>query len=302
MTNTISLRVFAAFLFAVAVAGGAAAGYPAPTYGIAMHGEPALERGDPLPYANPEAPKGGTITFGARGTFDNLNPLIPRGSGAPGLRDLLHGNLVYESLLDRNRDEAFSLYGLLAEAIIVPPERDEITFKLRENAAFSDGEPLTAEDVVFTLNLLKEKGWPSARVFYSKVEEIETPDDHTVIFRFPNANDRELPLILGLMPILPAHATDVEAFSRTTLSPPPGTGPYTIADVDGGRSLTLARNPNYWGNDHPLNQGRYNADNVRFLFYRDDTAMFEAFKTGEIDVWMESDAARWAQSFDFPAI
>ncbi|MEM6763157.1 MAG: extracellular solute-binding protein, partial [Pseudomonadota bacterium] len=201
-----------------------------------------------------------------------------------------------------NRDEAFTLYGLLAKGISVPDARDEITFYLDESAAFSDGEPLTAEDVVFTWGLLKEKGWPYARSYYSKVESVETPDDHTVVFRFPNANDRELPLILGLMPILPAHATDPESFDKTTLSPPPGTGPYTIGDMDPGRTLTFERNPDYWGNAHALNQGRYNAEEVRFVFFRDDTAMFEAFKIGELDVFMESDASRWAKGYDFPAL
>ena len=271
-------------------------------YGIAMHGEPELRRGDHLPYANPDAPQGGRITFGAFGTFNNLNPMIVRGTVAPGLRDLLYGNLVYESLLDRNRDEPFSLYGLLASEVIVPPGRDSVTFVIDEKAAFADGEKVTAEDVVFSLELLREKGWPFARVYYAKVEEIDTPDERTVTFRFPNAHDRELPLILGLMPILPAHDTDPDTFGETTYDPPVGTGPYTVGAMAPGRSITLVRDPDYWGNDHPLNQGRYNAQEVRFLFYRDMTAMFEALKIGEIDAYMESEAGRWASGYDFPAL
>nr|WP_211110059.1 extracellular solute-binding protein [Acuticoccus mangrovi] len=267
-----------------------------------MHGRPALSEGDPLPYANPDAPQGGRITFGALGSFDSLNPLIPRGTRAPGARDPLYGNLVYESLLDRNYDEPFSLYGLLASDVEVPPERDWVRFTIDPEARFSDGEPVTAEDVVFSLELLRKEGWPYARTYYSKVEDIETPDDRTVVFRFPNADDRELPLILGLMPILPKHATDPEAFSHTTLSPPPGTGPYVIGDVEGGRSVTYERNPDYWGNDHPLNAGRYNADEIRFVFYRDETTMFEAFKAGEIDAYLESDAGRWVSGYAFPAV
>lgn len=271
-------------------------------YGIAMHGEPALQRGEPLPYANPDAPQGGRITFGAFGTFNNLNPMIVRGTVAPGLRDLLYGNLVYESLLDRNRDEPFSLYGLLASEVIVPQERDSVTFVIDERAAFSDGEPVTAEDVVFSYEVLKEKGWPFARSYYSKVDSVETPDERTVTFRFPNAHDRELPLILGLMPILPSHDTDPDTFDQTTYDPPVGTGPYTVGAMAPGRSITFARNRDYWGNDHPLNQGRYNADEVRFLFYRDMTAMFEALKIGEIDAYMETEAGRWATGYDFPAM
>ncbi|MEM8855888.1 MAG: extracellular solute-binding protein [Pseudomonadota bacterium] len=269
--------------------------------GIAMHGEPQLEPTDALPYAVPDAPQGGRITFGALGTYDNLNPMIPRGAVAPGLRDLLYGNLVYESLLERNRDEPFSLYGLLADTVTVSPARDAVTFTIDPKARFSDGTPVTAKDVVFTLDLLREKGWPYARTYYAKVEEVETPDERTVHFRFPNANDRELALILGLMPILPAHDTDPETFSRTTLDPPVGTGPYVIADVDPGRSIIYRRNPDYWGNDLALNKGRYNAEEIRFVFYRDENAMFEAFKTGEIDVHLETDATRWANGYTFPA-
>ncbi|MEO1102968.1 MAG: extracellular solute-binding protein, partial [Pseudomonadota bacterium] len=274
----------------------------APSHAIAMHGTAALEPDEPLPYTEPDAPQGGRITFGALGSFDNLNPMIPRGSLAPGMRDLLYGNLVYESLLERNRSEAFTLYGLLASEVIVPPARDFVTFRLNPEARFSDGEPVRADDVVFTWELLKAQGRPYMRNYYSKVETVETPDERTVTFRFPNANDRELPLILGLMPILPEHDTDPDTFARTTLEPPVGTGPYTVADISGGRSITYAKNPDYWGKDHHLNAGRYNADEVRFLFYRDESAMFEAFKTGETDAFMEPDAGRWAQGYDFPAL
>jgi peptide/nickel transport system substrate-binding protein len=289
-------RFVAALLLALAATAEATAGY-----GLAMHGEPALRRGEPLPYANPEAPQGGRITYGALGTFDNLNPMIPRGALAPGLRDLLYGNLVYESLLDRNYAEPFSLYGLLASDVEVPEDRSAVTFVIDEKARFSDGSPVTAADVVFSLELQRDKGRPYARSYYGKVEAIETPDPRTVTFRFPNANDRELPLILGLMPILPKASTDPATFERTTLVPPVATGPYVVAAVDPGKSLLLRKNPDYWGKDHALNRGRYNPDEIRFLFYRDETAMFEAFKTGEIDLFLEADPRRWATAYDFPA-
>ncbi|MEM8665084.1 MAG: extracellular solute-binding protein, partial [Pseudomonadota bacterium] len=296
------LLAIGTFWAAVAVQTPVLAQEPAPAHGIAMHGALALGPQDALPYADPNAPQGGRITFGALGSFDNLNPMIPRGTLAPGMRDLLYGNLVYESLLDRSRAEAFSLYGLLASEVIMPPARDWVTFRIDPDARFSDGEPVTAQDVAFTWALLKEKGWPYARNYYAKVESVETPDARTVTFRFPNANDRELPLILGLMPILPEHDTDPETFERTTLSPPVGTGPYVVSDIADGRSITYARNADYWGNDHPLTAGRYNAQEVRFLFYRDESAMFEAFKKGETDAFMEPDAGRWAQGYDFPAL
>jgi len=293
----------AAGMCLIGAAGGLADDTPVDEhYGIAMHGAPALARGDPLPYAAPDAPQGGRITFGAFGTFNTLNPMIPRGSVAPGMRDPLYGNLVYESLLARNRDEPFTLYGFLAREVIVPPERDRVTFVIDDAAAFSDGVSLTAEDVVFSFELLREKGWPYARSYYSKVERVEMPDERTVTFHFPSANDRELPLILGLMPILPAHDTDPDTFQETTLDPPVGTGPYIVSKVSPGRTVTFTRNPGYWGNDHPLNQGRYNAETVEFRFYRDMVAMFEGLKTGEIDAYMETDARRWAEGYDFPAV
>ncbi|WP_420392697.1 extracellular solute-binding protein [Acuticoccus sp.] len=270
--------------------------------GIAMHGKPRLEPSAALPYADPDAPQGGRMTFGALGTFDTLNVMIPRGAYAPGLRDATFGNLVYESLLERNADEPFSLYGFLASDVVVPPERDSVTFTIDERARFSDGEPVTSADVAFTWRLLRDNGRPYMRTHYGKVEAVETPDGQTITFRFPSANDRELPLILGLMPILPKHDVDPEAFGRTTFAPAVGTGPYVVGDVEPGRSLTFERDPDYWGEGHRLNAGRYNADTVKFRFYRDETAMFEAFKTGEIDLYLEGDAGRWASAYDFPAL
>ncbi len=271
-------------------------------YGIAMHGEPVLSRGEPLPYVDVDAPKGGRVTFAVLGSFDNLNVLIPRGSYAPGMRDATFGNFVYESLLERNASEPFSLYGFLASDVSVPPERDSVTFTIDERAAFSDGHPLTAEDVVFSYELLKSQGRPYMRQYYGKVASVETPDERTVTFRFADASDRELPLIIGLMPILPAHATDVDAFGKTTLSPPIGTGPYTLGTVNPGRDITFVRNPDYWGAGHALNKGRYNFEEVVFRFFRDETSLFEAFKAGNTDFHLEGDAGRWTTGYDFPAM
>ncbi|UOM34564.1 extracellular solute-binding protein [Acuticoccus sp. I52.16.1] len=286
----------------VAFAAALAATPAAADYGLAMHGDVALERGEPLPYADPDAPRGGRAIFSVLGTFDNLNVLIPRGAYAPGLRDATFGNLVYESLLERNASEPFSLYGFLASDVSVPPDRSSVTFTIDERAAFSDGHPLSAEDVVFTYELLRAEGRPYMRQYYGKVEAVETPDARTVTFHFPAANDRELPLILGLMPILPKHATDVAAFGKTTFTPPIGTGPYVVGAVNPGRDLTFVRDPDYWGETHALNAGRYNFDEIVFRFFRDETAMFEAFKAGDTDFHQEGDAGRWTTGYTFPAM
>ena len=268
-----------------------------------MHGAAQLPPGAALPYADPAAArKGGRITFAMPGTFDSMNVLVPKGARVPALRDPLYGNLVYESLLERNMDEPFALYPLLAAGFDVPDARDRVTFHLDPRAHFSDGTPVTSDDVRFSLELLRVKGFPYARSHYGKVAAIETPDAATITFRFPDAHDRELPLILGLMPVLPRHAVDADTFDRTTMTPPVGSGPYTVGEVVPGRSFTLRRDANYWGRDLPINAGRYNADAVRFEFFRDETAMFEAFKAGAIDVYLEPDPAAWVDAYDVPAV
>ncbi|WP_018697921.1 extracellular solute-binding protein [Amorphus coralli] len=275
----------------------------APVHGLAMQGEPALPPDFAhLPYANPAAPKGGRITYGVLGTFDNLNPFIVRGAVASGLRDAFYGNNVFESLLERNRDEAFGLYGLLADRIEVPEDRRSITFHLRPEARFSDGEPVTVDDVVFSFETLRDHGRPNHRSYYSKIDRVERVGGNGVRFVFKDGTDRELPLILGLMPVLPAHIYDAETFEQTTLAPPVGSGPYIVASVDPGKRLVLTRDPDYWGSDLPINRGRYNFDEIRFDYFRDQSALFEAFKKGLVDVFLESDPTRWATGYTFPAV
>jgi peptide/nickel transport system substrate-binding protein len=207
------------FVLCVCVGLVAAVAWTAPAtaaHGIAMHGEPALAADFAhLPYADPDAPQGGTVTYGILGSFDSLNPFIPRGNIAAGLRDPLYGNLVFESLLDRNRDEPFSLYGLLARDVEVAEDRSSVTFRMNPNARFSDGAPVTVDDVVFSLEILRTRGRPNYRAYYSKVTEIERIGEDGVRFVFADGSDRELPLILGLMPVLPKHAIDPEMFERT---------------------------------------------------------------------------------------
>jgi peptide/nickel transport system substrate-binding protein len=265
---------------------------------IAMHGVPALPADFAVaPYANPDAPKGGRLIEGVLGTFDSLNPLIVQGLAVQTVR-----GYVIESLMARGFDEPFTLYGLLARDVETDDARTYVIFSLDPGAHFSDGVPVTAEDVLFSWQLLRDHGRPNHRTYYSKVEKAEVLDARTVRFDFPGAHDRELPLILGLMPVLPKHAIDPATFENSTLTKPIGSGPYVLADVDVGKSVTFKRDPNYWGNGLAINRGQWNFDELRFDFYRDENAYFEAFKAGLYDVRSESDPARWQTGYDFPAV
>ena len=262
-----------------------------------MHGEPALPSDfTHLPYVNPDAPKGGRLRLGALGTYDSLNPFIIRGVTPSGIREY-----VYESLMARSQDEPFTLYGLIAGSVDMPDDRSEITFHIRPEARFSDGTPITPADVIHSHALLKEKGWPYHRSYYSKVAKVEQVGDNGVRFVFANGDDREIPLILGLMPILPRHVMGEEQFDRTTLEPPIGSGPYVIDRIDAGRSLVFRKNPNHWAKDLPITRGRFNFEEIRYEFFRDASSLFEAFKAGQIDARAEDDPGRWAEGYNFPA-
>jgi peptide/nickel transport system substrate-binding protein len=269
-----------------------------PRHAIAMHGEPALGPGfKAFPYVNPDAPKGGALVQGALGTFDSLNPLIVKGVPAISLR-----GYVLESLLTRNYDEPFTLYGLLAETVETDAARSYVTFRLDPRARFSDGTPVTPQDVIFSWQLLRDHGRPNYRTYYVKVAKAVALDARTVRFDLAGSGDRELPLILGLMPVLPEHAVNPDTFEETTLKPVIGSGPYVIGEVDAGRSVTLKRNPDYWGRDLAVNRGQWNFDTLRFDYYRDINAQLEAFKRGLFDVRVETDPARWQNDYDFPAV
>jgi peptide/nickel transport system substrate-binding protein len=203
--------------------------------------------------------------------------------------------------MSRNNAEPFSLYGLIARSIEVAPDRTRVTFNLDPRARFSDGTPVTADDVVFSLETLRDHGRPNHRTYYAKVDKIETPDDQTVTFRLPEG-DRELVLILGLMPILPRHAFASREFEQTTLEPLIGSGPYTVAEVRPGERVVFRKDPDYWGRDLPASRGFWNFDEIRLDYYRDDQAAFEAFKKGLADVRTESDPTRWSRGYDFPAV
>jgi peptide/nickel transport system substrate-binding protein len=269
----------------------------AESYAIAMHGAPALPADfTHMPYTNADAPKGGRLIWGILGTFDSLNPLIVRGLAVQQVR-----GFVLESLMARGNDEAFTLYGLLARSVETDDVRSYVTFHLDPRARFSDGHPVKAEDVLFSWALLRDHGRPNHRQYYAKVAKAEAPDPLTVRFDFGGAPDRELPLILGLMPILPKHAINVATFEETSMSPPVGSGPYRVSAVKAGASVTLTRNPDYWGRDLPVNSGLWNFDEIRLDFYREANGQFEAFKRGLYDFRVEIEPLRWHDGYDFPA-
>lgn len=269
-----------------------------PQHGIAMHGLPKEPLGfEHFPYVNPDALKGGHIVVGQTGSFDNLNSMIVNGEPAAGIREFL-----IEPLMARSLDEPFALYGLIAESLEVPDDRSEVTFNINPKAKFSDGHPITADDVLFSFNTLKEKGRPNHRTYFKKVKTAEKLSDLKVRFAFEGGGDRELPLILGLMPIIAKHVWDPATFDTTTLKPFVSSGPYKITRVDPGASLTYTRDPNYWGRDLPVNRGRFNFDEIRFDYYREPSALLEAFLTGAIDIRSEEDPARWAEGYDKPAL
>ena len=272
-------------------------------YAIAMHGAPALPADfTHMPYANPDAPKGGRLVQGILGTFDSLNPLIVRGVAVQQVVAVQQmRGVVIESLMARSNDEAFTLYGLLAKSVETDDTRSYVTFHIDPRARFSNGQPVTAEDVLFSWALLRDKGRPNHRQYYSKVAKAEAPDPLTVRFDLGGANDRELPLILGLMPILPKHAVDVATFEETTMTPLIGSGPYRVSAVRPGASVTLTRNPDYWGLKLPVNRGLWNFDEIRLDFYREANGEFEAFKRGLYDFRVENEPLRWHDGYDFPA-
>ena len=273
------------------------------SFAIAMHGAPALSGAfTHLPYFNPDAPKGGRLVWGIAGTFDSLNPMIVRGLAVQSIRsyDAERGYVV-ESLMARGEDEPFTLYGLLAKTVETNEARDFVTFRLDPRAHFSDGRPVTAEDVLFSWELLRDHGRPNHRQYYSKVVKAEALDPLTVRFDLSGANDRELPLILGLMPVLARHATDVATFEETSLTAPVGSGPYRVTAVRPGASVTFTRDPNYWGRDLPINRGLFNFDEIRFDYYREANALFEAFKRSLYDFRVENEPLRWHEGYDFPA-
>jgi peptide/nickel transport system substrate-binding protein len=267
-------------------------------HGVSMHGEPALAPGfSHMPHANPDAPAGGRLVQAQQGTFDSLNPFVVRGV-AP---DLVP-RYVLQSLLHRSPDEPFTAYGLLAEAVQMPEDRRWVAFRIDPRARFADGTPVTSEDVKFSYEMLRTKGKPFHRGALGRVTGVSTPDAATIRFELGDGQDRELPLIVGMMPVFARHATDAEKFAETSFTPPLGSGPYSVSEVKPGESITLTRRGDYWANDLPMTRGQFNFAEIRTDFYRDSNALFEAFKAGLYDYRIEPDPTRWATGYDFPAM
>ncbi|HVR68168.1 MAG TPA: extracellular solute-binding protein [Verrucomicrobiae bacterium] len=268
-----------------------------PVHAMAMHGDPKYGPDFPhFEYVNPDAPKGGELVMAAIGTFDTFNGFIIKGTPAVGLGS------VYETLTTGSADEAFSRYGLLAESMEMPNDRSWIAFNLRPEARWHDGKPVTAEDVIFSFDTLKEKGDPFFRVYYQSVVKAEKTGDKQVKFVFDGKMNRELPLIIGEITVLPKHAWEGRDFETPDLVTPLGSGPYRINSFEAGRRVTYERVADYWGVSLPANLGQSNPDKIRYEYYRDPLIAFEAFKAGEFDFRAENSAKLWATGYDIPQV
>ena len=285
------------FVLAIAWSGLAVGENPQPLHAIAMHGSPKYGPEFPhFDYVNPDAPKGGRIVNEATGTFDSFNSFILKGTPARGI------GLIYDSLMISTLDEAFTEYGLIAESITVPNDRSWARFKLRSEARWHDGKPITPEDVIFTFNMLLEQGHPFFRAYYADVKSVIKTGEREVMFEFPGSVNRELPLIVSQLTVLPKHYWEGRDFTKTTLDPPLGSGSYRIKDFEAGRSVTYERVPDYWGSKLSVNRGKNNFDEIHYDYYRDREVATEAFKSGAFDLRAENSAKRWETAFDFPAL
>jgi len=268
-----------------------------PRQGLSLFGElkypPDFKHFD---YVNPNAPKGGAIKYAATGTFDSFNPFILKGEPADGI------GLMFDTLMVSADDEPASSYGLVAESVEVAPDKKSVIYNLRPEARFWDGTPITADDVVWTFNTLKTEGHPRYRLYYADVLKAEALGAHRVKFTFRTGTNRELPSIVGEMPVLSKAYWSKHAFSKTTLTPPLGSGPYKIVDFQPGRYVVYRRIADYWGKDLPVNRGRYNFDEIRYDYYRDQSVALEGFKAGVYDIRIENVAKNWAIGYDSPAL
>ncbi len=267
-------------------------------HGVAMHGDLKYPKNfKKFDYASDKAYKGGTIKLSSIGTFDNLNPYILKGVAA------WQTTYLFETLMKSSFDEPFSQYGLIAKSVKIPEDRSWIIFKIRKIAKFSNGEKITPEDIIFSFNILTTKGHPIYKTYYGQVDKVEKFSENEVKFSFKGDPNPELPLIIGYqLPIFSKKYWDGKEFDKTTLNPPLGSGPYLVSDVKPGRSITLKKNPNYWGNKINVNVGRFNFDTIHTDFYRDETVALEAFKSGAYDFKQENSSKNWATAYKFGAV
>lgn len=275
--------------------GSGAAGLPIYRgHAIAMHGEPKYGPNfRHFDYVNPDAPKGGTLRIADQGTFDTFNRYIPKGNVGAGD--------TAETLMVSSFDEPFTMYGLLARSVEWPEDRSWVAFELRPEARWHDGRPITVEDVIFSLEILKTKGHPFYRFYYGSVTGAEKIGERRVKFTFAEAGNRELPLIVGQLPILAKHYWEARDFESTTLEPPLGSGPYRVAQFEAGRLVLMERVEDYWGKDLAVNRGQNNFDRIRVDYYRDDTVIRQALKAGLVDFREENTAKAWATEYETPA-
>lgn len=248
-------------------------------------------------YTNPDAPKGGTLRLSALGTFDSFNPYIIKGNPAAGIN-----TLTSISLMEQSYDEPFTMYGFLAETVERAEDNSSVTFNLNKSAVWDDGQPITADDVVWTFNTLVKDGAPFYRAYYADVKEVTANSPTQVTFKFVTSLNRELPLIIAQMNILPKHYWKDKKFGESTLIPPLSGGPYKVGAFQPGQTMEFVRNPNWWGKDLPVNKGRYNFDRVVYSYYRDQNVALEAFLAGNFDVQQESVAKLWATAYNAPAV
>ena len=275
-------------LFSPAMAG--------PLHGLSLWGEPKYGPDfTHFDYARPDAPKGGHLRMAATGSYDSFHPFTIRGTAAAGL------GLLYETLMTSSLDEPSSAYGLIAQSIAISEDRTQVTFQLRPEARFHDGHPVRAEDVVFSFTILTREGPPHYRKYYEDVTQAQALSEDRVVFTIKPGAAMEIPFILGQLPVLPAHVWEERDFTRSSLDIPVGSGPYRIHRFDAGRSLTLVRDPDYWGWHLPVNQGHYNFDFLSWEYFRDDTVSLEAFKAGVFDYRLENTAKTWATLYEGPA-
>ena len=268
-----------------------------PHHGLALHGAPKYAANfTHLDYANPDAPKGGTISLSAIGTYDSLNPFILKGVPVAG------ANLAFETLMESTQDEPFSQYGWLAESVTVAPDRSWVSYQLRPNARFHDGKPVTPDDVIFSYETLRDKGHPFYRSYYKDVVKAEKTGTSGVKFTFRGARNTELPLIMGQLPVFAKHSWEGKDFTATTLAPLIGSGPYRAEAIVPGRSITWKRVTDWWAKDLPVNKGRYNFDAITYDYYRDATVALEAFFAHRYDFRQETTAKDWALSYTTPAV
>lgn len=295
---------FAATLLTAALIGGCppvftagdAAAQSRTHHALSLVGAPKYPAGfTQLDYVNPAAPKGGEVRLVSTGGFDNLNPFIPKGDEAPGL------GLIYETLMTSPMDDISAEYGLIAETVEVPDDLGWVAFNLRPQAKWPDGSAITAEDVAFSFQRIKEFGEPATQYYYANVSKAEVQGARRVKFHFSGPPNRELPQIVGQLPVIQKAAWEKRAFDKTTLDPWAGSGPYRIKEFEANRFIVYERRADWWAKDLPLNRGRYNFERIRYDIYRDSTVTLEAFKSGQYDFRSENIARVWATGYDFPA-